>query len=124
MSLICHLAGRYWISGAGARDKREPTGLAEPELSGVTAWRSFESPPEARWLWVQAVPLANESDVEAALQEVWTRTIKNLRANVRLVREREEPQLNGVGSANRTLEQTTEGPIGPGVVRLAVQYQD
>jgi hypothetical protein len=89
------------------------------QLGGVTAWRSFESPAEARWLWVQAVPLASETDVEAALDEIWTRTLKNLRAKVRLVGEREGPQLNGVGSANRALEQTTEGPFGPGVVRLA-----
>jgi hypothetical protein len=106
---------RRWRTGQTAVDWSRRA----KQLGGVTAWRSFESPAEARWLWVQAVPLASESDVEAALEEVWTRTLRNLRTKVRLVDEREGPQLNGVGSANRTIEQSTEGPFGSGVVRLA-----
>lgn len=89
------------------------------QLAGVTAWRSFESTSEGRWLWTEAMPLASESDVNDALEEVWARTLKNLRAKVRLVSEREGPTLDKLGIANRTLEQATEGRFGPGVVRLA-----
>ncbi len=89
------------------------------QLGGITASRSFESPREGKWLWVEAIPLASGTDVREALAEVWTQTLKNVRANVRLVGEHQGPALDGLSPANRTLEQETEGPYGRGFVRLA-----
>jgi hypothetical protein len=95
------------------------------QLGGVTAWRSFESTSEGKGLWTEAMPLASESDINDALEEIWARTLKNLRAKVRLVSEREGPTLDKLGTANRTLEQATEGHFGPGIVRLAAWgYRD
>ncbi len=44
---------------------------AAKEHGGVTAWRSFQLLADARGLWVEALPLANGSDVRAALEEIW-----------------------------------------------------
>ena len=106
---------RRWRTGQAPT----PWSQRARQLGGVTAWRSFESTADERWLWTEAIPLASESDANDALDEVWAHTLKNLRAKVRLVGEREGPVLDGLGSANRTLEQTTEGPAGQGIVRLA-----
>lgn len=88
------------------------------ELGGVTAWRSFQSAAKESWLWTEAIPLTSETDVSDALPEIWSRTLKNLRAKVRLVGEIEGPKLSGLSTAHRTLEQATDGPFGSGVVRL------
>ena len=106
---------RRWRTGLTAT----PWSQRARQLGGVTAWRSFESTVEGRWLWTEAIPLASDSDANDALVEVWAHTLKNLRAKVRLVGEHEGPQFTTLGSVNRTIEQTTEGPHGHGVVRLA-----
>jgi hypothetical protein len=112
---------RRWRTGL----TQSPWSQRARRLGGVTAWRSFESTSEDRWLWTEAVPLASESDVKDAMEDLWARTLKNLRAKVRLVSEREGPTLDRLATAHRTLEQATEGPFGPGVVRLAAwSYRD
>jgi hypothetical protein len=104
---------RRWRTGLTSA----PWALRVKRVGGVTAWRSFQSGVGVEALWVQASPLASESDIDDALAEIWSRTVRNLRANVRLVAEKEAPRLSALGSATRTLEQTTEGPLGRGMSR-------
>lgn len=106
---------RRWRTGVAP----SPWSARAKKLGGITAWRSFESALEGHWLWVEAIPLASDTDVREALAEVWTQTLKNLRAKVRLVDEHDGPALDGLSPANRTLEQETRGPDGRGLVRLA-----
>lgn len=105
---------RRWRTG----QTPAPWSVRAKQLGGVTVWRSFQSTVEGRWLWAEAIPLASESDVDVALPEVWTRTLKNMRVKVRLIDERDGPSLSGLGPSTRTLEQATVGPFGPGVVRM------
>jgi hypothetical protein len=104
---------RRWRTGI----TQAPWALRTKQVGGVTAWRSFQSATDGKWLWVQASPLANDSDINDALPDIWTRALRNLRANVRLVDEREGPSMEGIASATRTIEQTTEGPLGTGISR-------
>lgn len=106
---------RRWRTGVAT----SPWSVRAKELGGITAWRSFQSVQEGQWLWVEAIPLASDSDVREALGEVWGRTLDNLRAKVRLIGEHEGPAMDGLSPASRTLEQETEGPSGRGLVRLA-----
>src|SRR3989442_2381741 len=67
---------RRWRTGSG----KEPWAVRVRELGGVTAWRSFVASSNDRWLWVQASPLANVEDAQAALEAFWSNRLKNLAA--------------------------------------------
>jgi hypothetical protein len=87
------------------------------ELGGVTAWRSFAKDTGELWLWAQATPLAGEADAVSALDGVWKRAFRNLRARVEVVGTREGPDLHLPDGRAVTLEQQTRGREGDGVTR-------
>ncbi len=100
---------RRWRTG----QTQAPWSQRAKRLGGVTGWRSFQSSTKDEWVWAEAIPLASDSDVTEALAEIWSRTLKNLRANVRLVDECDGPVLTGLGASVRTLEQSTDGLTAP-----------
>jgi hypothetical protein len=57
----------------------------------ITAWRSFEQTGAKRWLWIQATPVVDSADAASALSQLPERMLRNLRAKVRVVDEREVP---------------------------------
>ena len=90
------------------RVSSEPWAVRARQLGGLTAWRSFAFSSE-EYLWVQATPLASESDAAAPLATSLDYQLQNLRAQV---------TVTATQSAVITAEQRTMGPKGPGLVRL------
>jgi len=104
---------RRWRTGLGS----EPWAVRVRKLGGVTAWRSFVAPSNDRWLWVQASPLANVEDAEAALEAFWSRRLKNLAAEVSVTATHDGPDMILSGGTVKTVEQLTRGPVGAGASR-------
>lgn len=104
---------RRWRTGLG----QEPWAIRVRKLGGVTAWRSFVASSNDRWLWVQASPLANVQDAEAALEAFWSSRLKNLAAQVRVTGTHDGPDMILSGGTVKTVEQLTTGPVGPGASR-------
>ena len=110
---------RRWRTGVG----QEPWALRVRKLGGLTAWRSFSAPSNDRWLWAQATPFVDEQDAEAARADFWSRTLKNVAAQVEVTGTRDGPQLALPGGPVQTVEQLTNGPAGRGAARyLAWSY--
>jgi hypothetical protein len=107
---------RRWRTGLD----REPWAIRVRELGGLTAWRSFEASSSDRWLWVQATPLANDQDAEAAQRDFWDRRMKNLAAQVSVTATHDGPPLSLPASTVKTVEEITKGPAGPGAARYVV----
>lgn len=104
---------RRWRTGVSS----EPWAVRARQLGGLTAWRSFAFSSE-EYLWVQATPLASESDAAAALATSLDYQLKNLRVQVTVTATQDGPALELPQSAVITVEQRTMGPKGPGLVRL------
>jgi len=104
---------RRWRTGSG----KQPWAVRVRELGGVTAWRSFVASSNDRWLWVQASPLANVEDAQAALEAFWSNRLKNLAAQVSVTATRDGPDMTLSGGSVKTVEQLTTGPVGPGTSR-------
>lgn len=104
---------RRWRTGSS----REPWANRVRKLGGVTAWRSFVASSNDRWLWVQASPLANVQDAEAALEAFWSSRLKNLAAQVSVTATQGGPNIILLGGTVKTVEQLTTGPVGPGASR-------
>ncbi len=104
---------RRWRTGMG----KEPWAIRVRKLGGLTAWRSFVAASNDRWLWVQASPLANVEDAQAALEAFWSNRLKNLAAQVSVTATHDGPDLTLSGGSVKTVEQLTTGPVGPGTSR-------
>jgi len=68
---------RTWRTGESGSD----AGWAQRarERKSITGWRSFESKPTPRWVWVQVVPLASTDDAREALAVAPSMTVANAR---------------------------------------------
>jgi hypothetical protein len=121
------LPGGRWT----VRDERTwRTGVSGPAtewgkraraVGSVTAWRSFHDDSAQRWCWVQVAPLASEQDALSALDGVFDRGLRNLRARVTLLREH-DVDIEPFPGASRVWahEQHTSGPTGEGVAKMLV----
>ena len=69
---------------------------------------------------MQATPLADEQDAEAARNAFWSRTLRNLAAQVKVIATQDGPAVNLPGSTVQTVEQLTKGPAGQGAARYLV----
>jgi hypothetical protein len=82
----------------------------------ITAWRSFEQTGAKRGLWIQATPVVDSADAASALSQLPERMLRNLRANVRVVEEREVPPPAPLTSEIAwAWEQRAEGKIGESI---------
>jgi hypothetical protein len=69
---------RTWRTGAlGSASEWAKRARA---AGSITAWRSFENSSDRRWLWLEVVPLASNSDSEAAVRDVPSRGMANAAA--------------------------------------------
>jgi hypothetical protein len=105
---------RRWRTGRGGR---EPWAVRAREMGGVTAWRSFAAVPDGLWLWAQATPLASQADAAGAIEVIWERSLRNLRARVEVVASQEGPRLQLPDGPAATLEQQTRNQEREGVAR-------
>jgi hypothetical protein len=106
---------RRWRTGRAGGG--EPWAARAREMGGVTAWRSFASVPDGLWLWAQATPLASQEDATSALDGIWERSLRNLRARVEVVASEEGPRLQLPDGPAATLEQRTRGQEREGTAR-------
>ena len=85
----------------------------------VTAWRSFKTARAGRWCWVQAVPLVSEADALSALEGTGDRLLRNLRAQVAVMREY-DVAIDPFPGAGKVWahEQRTAGPEGEGTALM------
>ncbi len=92
--------------------------IDERTWRSVTAWRSFEAVAARQWCWVQVMPLVSEPDALSALEGIGDRLLRNLRAEVTLLREH-DVAIEAFPGAGRVWahEQHTIGPDGEGVAR-------
>jgi hypothetical protein len=100
---------RVWRTSGG-----KPVGDERPRASRtITVWRSFEQPPQQRWLWTQATPFTSTDETVRRLATVPERLMRNLRADVRLTAtvEPEPPKIPNVQHA-WAREDATTGPRG------------
>ena len=104
---------RRWRTGISD----QPWAQRARQLGSVTAWRSFESPAERQWLWVQASPFANEEDAAAALSAWSQHTLRNLNAQVTVTAAEPGPDIVLPGSRVTTLQQSIQGRGSDGIVR-------
>jgi len=103
---------RTWRTGVGASAAWQHRAKA---IGSITSWRSFEQVGTSRWLWVQVVPLATESDAIEAVASAPTRMLRNLSARVRVVEEHQVVlPAPFAAPAGWAVEQRTEGKIGQG----------
>ena len=56
-------------------------------------------------MWIQAIPLADETDAKASMGDLFSRTLPNLRFRGRLVESRSGPGIGSLGEDASTLEQ-------------------
>ena len=104
---------RCWRTGATGD---EPWAQRARAMGSVTAWRSFERPPDGRWLWIQFVPLASDADGVEALRTIPSRKLANREAEVAVTGRREVAGLDVPGAQAVWAEEcTTEGDAGTGV---------
>jgi hypothetical protein len=111
---------RTWRTGVDATTDWQRRANA---AGSVTAWRSFERAGHDRWLWIQVTPLADVADAASAFSDAPERMLRNKRAVVRLVDEREVPPPAALSSETAwALEQRAEGKVGEslGLLLIAV----
>lgn len=103
---------RTWRTGVTSRTAWGDRARAE---GSVTAWRSFRDQATGRWLWLQVMPLASAQDARTAVDEVGDVQVRNLRATVRLVAEK-DAGIDPFAGAGKiwSREYHTDGPDGPG----------
>ncbi|MBJ7596758.1 hypothetical protein [Candidatus Nephthysia bennettiae] len=106
---------RRWRTGRSGG--REPWAVRAREMGGVTAWRSFAAVPDGLWLWAQATPLASQADAASAIDGIWGRSLRNLRARVEVVASQEGPRLQFPDGPSATLEQQTRNAGREGMAR-------
>ncbi len=104
---------RVWRTSGGEPVVGDERPRAAPT---ITVWRSFEQPPQQRWLWTQATPFASNDEAVRRLATVPERGIRNLRADVRLTatEEPEPPRIPNVQDS-WAREDATAGPRGEGI---------
>ncbi len=107
---------RTWRSGVSVPATK--WGRRARAAGSVTAWRSFEAVAARQWCWVQVMPLVSEPDALSALEGIGDRLLRNLRAEVTLLREH-DVAIEAFPGAGRVWahEQHTIGPDGEGVAR-------
>jgi hypothetical protein len=108
---------RTWRTGVSA--PATGWGKRARAAGSVTAWRSFEAVAARQWCWVQVMPLVSELDALSALEGIGDRLLRNLRAEVALLREH-DVDIEAFPGAGRVWahEQHTIGPDGEGVARM------
>jgi hypothetical protein len=116
------MAGPSLTSGPGVRGcpaRQTAWGRRARAARSVTAWRSFKGAPAKRGCWVQVVPLVSEADALSALGAVGGRGLRNLRAEVSVVREC-DVEVEAFPGAGRVWahEQHTIGAGGEGIARM------
>jgi hypothetical protein len=108
---------RTWRTGVSA--PASGWGKRARVAGSVTAWRSFEAVAARQWCWVQVMPLVSEADALSALDGIGDRLLRNLRAEVKVLREH-DVDIEAFPRAVRVWahEQHTIGPDGEGVARM------
>ncbi|MFF3610111.1 hypothetical protein [Streptomyces sp. NPDC002463] len=102
-----------------------PTGRVGPRTpwseraranNSVTAWRSYHDGND-RWIWIQVVPLASESDAKTALPELGSRLLSNPKASHGVADERdvEVPPFPGAAAVWAREQHSVQAATGKNV---------
>jgi hypothetical protein len=89
---------RTWRTGSGGSD--EGWAARAQEMNSITAWRSFESKSDQRWIWAQVAPMASSEDAVAAVAAAPSKGLANLRRRGEVVEsgEVESPVVPGAAA--------------------------
>jgi hypothetical protein len=100
---------RTWRSGLDGGEVAQRARQA----GSITAWRSFVDGDEQGWLWLQVMPVASQADGISLMAELDGLFLRNLRAQVKVLSEREvpAPPISGVDQT-WAYEQEAEGRNG------------
>lgn len=95
------------------------------EAGSLTAWRSFASPDNSTWLWIQVVPLASSSDAHDAMLDSFDHQLANLRSRYSLLGDHEVagPPIDGTDELLMH-ELVTNAPAPGDISRLVATRVD